>query len=118
MHLIELPIKLNASLHKMIPRTISYLYGKRGVKYFRTYTLGNLHVYYVDAFNRIDIIMLADKRQIKNEEIDFTIEQLLPGVAKETLEINDEAKAAVEAIAKKKLQYADIVIIEQNLATA
>lgn len=115
MHLIELPIKLNASLHKMIPRTISYLYGKSGIKYFRTYTLGNLHVYYVDAFNRINIIMMADHRQIKSEEIDFAIKELLPGVAKDTLDINDEAKAAVEAIAKKKLQYADIVVVEQTL---
>lgn len=115
MHLIELPIKLNASLHKMIPRTISYLYGKRGIKYFRTYTLGNLHVYYVDAFNRVDIIIMADHRQVKEEEINFAIETLMPGVDKASLEINDEAKLAMEAIAKKKLQYADIVIIEQNL---
>ncbi|MFD1671761.1 DUF1827 family protein [Agrilactobacillus yilanensis] len=115
MHLIELPIKLNASLHKMIPRTISYLYGKSGIKYFRTYTLGNLHVYYVDAFNRIDIIIMADSRQVKSEEIDFAIENLMPGVDKASLEINEEAKAAVEAVAKKKLQYADIVIIEQKV---
>lgn len=115
MHLIETPIKLNASLHKMIPRTISYLYGKAAVKYFRTYTLDNLHVYYVDAFSRINIIMMGDHRQVRQNEIDFVIEQLLPGVDKSELTINDEAKADMEVIAKKKLQYADIVVIEQTL---
>ncbi|MCH4171869.1 MAG: DUF1827 family protein [Lactobacillus sp.] len=115
MHLIETPIKLNASLHKMIPRTISYLYGKQAIKYFRTYTLGPLHVFFVDAFSRIDVIILSDNRQVKDKEIDFVLEKLMPGVAKDTLKINDEAKADVEKFAKRKLQYKDIVVIEQTV---
>ncbi|MCD2256753.1 DUF1827 family protein [Agrilactobacillus fermenti] len=114
MHLIETPVRLNASLHKMIPRTINYLYGKTAIKFFKTYTLDAVHIYYIDAFSEVDVIMMADKRKIKSEEIDFTIDKLFPEVSRTELTVDPAAKAKVEARAKRKLQYHDVVIIQQK----
>lgn len=40
MKLVQNPIRLNASLHKMLPNTMRYLYSRKPVKYFELYTLG------------------------------------------------------------------------------
>ncbi|WP_390405029.1 DUF1827 family protein [Lacticaseibacillus jixiensis] len=118
MKLIENPIRLNASLHKMLPYTMRYLYGKHSgnVKAFRLYTLGSVHVHYVEGFTKTDVILTHDHRQIKQEEIDFIVDKLFDAKVQDQLKIDDEAKSRVEAGAKRKLPFKDIVIIE--LATA
>lgn len=118
MKLIENPIRLSASLHKMLPYTMRYLYGKHSgtVKTFRLYTLGAVHVHYVEGFTKTDVILTADKRQIKKDEIDFIVSKLFAEEVRDQLKIDEEAKQRVEADAKRKLPFADIVIIE--LATA
>ncbi|WP_461214362.1 DUF1827 family protein [Lacticaseibacillus sp. GG6-2] len=114
MKLIENPIRLNASLHKMLPYTMRFLYGKHNgmVKMFRLYTLGSVHVHYVEGFTKTDVVLTHDHRQIKQEEIDFVIDKLFTEDQKAKLKVDDEAKKRVEASAKRKLPYKDVVIIE------
>lgn len=114
MKLIENPIRLNASLHKMLPYTMRYLFGQHNgtVKTFRLYTLGSVHVHYVEGFNKTDVILTQETRQIKQAEIDFIVDKLFTPEQKAQLKIDDEAKATVEASAKRKLPFKDIVIIE------
>ena len=113
MKLIENPIRLNASLHKMLPNTMRFLFGgHNAVKMFRLYTLGSVHVYYVEGFTKTDVVMTHDHRQVKQGEIDFVIEKLFTPEQREHLVIDDEAKARIEAAAKRKMPYHDAVIIE------
>ncbi|MFD1485762.1 DUF1827 family protein [Lacticaseibacillus baoqingensis] len=114
MKLIENPIRLNASLHKMLPYTMRYLYGKHNgtVKMFRLYTLGSVHVHYVEGFTKTDVILTHEHRQIKQEEIDFVIGKLFPEAAKDQLRVDPEAKPEIEAAVRRKLPFKDMVIIE------
>lgn len=116
MKLIENPIRLSASLHKMLPYTVRYLYGKTPIKLFRLYTLGSVHVHYIDAFNRIDVVMTHDKRTIKQAEIDHVVSRLFPGLDASQLMINHAAKNQMESQVHHKIKMKDIVIIEQSLA--
>jgi len=79
MKLIETPIKVNTSLRKMIPNTIAYLYGNKAIRYFRKYSLGNTSVHYVDDFEHLDVILTNSNRRIREDEIKFVCERLLPG---------------------------------------
>ena len=116
MKLIENPIRLNASLHKIIPNTVRHLYGSRAIKFFTTYTLGAVHVYYIDAFSQIDIVMTNDSRRITDDQINFVIEKLMPDVARTDIEINQAAKAEIESETHKKLKrFKDLVIIEHKI---
>lgn len=92
MKLVQNPIRLNASLHKCyrIPCVISIVANH---KYFELYTLGSVHVYYVEGFDQIDIVLTHDKRTIKRYEIDFVLEKLLPDTPKDELKIDHAAKA-------------------------
>ncbi|MFD1319222.1 DUF1827 family protein [Loigolactobacillus zhaoyuanensis] len=111
MKLIEVPIKVNTSLRKMIPNTISYLYGNTAIRYFRKYTLGNTSVYFVDNFEHLDVILTNSNRNIREDEIKFVSERLLPG-----LPISDTtrfSKSEIEAARHHKIRsMKDIVIIE------
>ncbi|ANK60472.1 DUF1827 family protein [Loigolactobacillus backii] len=111
MKLIEVPIKVNVSLRKMIPNTISYLYGNTAIRYFRKYTLGNTSVYYVDSFRRIDVILTNTTRNIRTDEIDFVVNQLLN---EQTLgEVTRLSKEKIEAARHHKIRkMKDIVIAE------
>ena len=91
MKLVQNPIRLNASLHKMLPNTMRYLYSRKPVKYFELYTLGSVHVYYVEGFDQIDIVLTHDKRTIKDTEIDFVLEKLLPDTPKARLNMKSIA---------------------------
>lgn len=114
MKLIENPIRLNASLHKMLPYTMRYLYGKHNgtVKMFRLYTLGSVHVHYVEGFTKTDVVLTHDHRQITPDEIKFVVEKLFTEEQRPNLVIDEEAKLRVEASAKRKLPFKDVVIIE------
>ncbi|KRM71525.1 hypothetical protein FC34_GL001640 [Lacticaseibacillus brantae DSM 23927] len=114
--LIENPIRLNASLHKMIPYTVRHLYGKQPIKLYRNYTLGATHVYYIDAFNRIDVVMTNTHRNIKQDQVDFVVERLFPDVAVDELTIDQLAKAEIESEVHHKLKVKDLVIISQSKA--
>lgn len=115
MKLIENPIRLNFSLHKSLPYTMRYLYGKSNVKTFRLYTLGSVHVYSIDAFDRVDIVMTHDHRNIKQTEIDFVLKTLLPDDDPATLKISHTAKDRIESDVHKKIRVKDLVIIEKPL---
>ncbi|MFD1441332.1 MULTISPECIES: DUF1827 family protein [Lacticaseibacillus] len=115
MKLIENPIRLNFSLHKSLPYTMRYLYGKSNVKTFRLYTLGSVHVYSIEGFDRLDIVMTHDHRNIKQDEIDFVREALLPSDDPSTLKISHTAKNQIEGDVHKKIRVKDLVIIEKPL---
>ena len=115
MKLIENPIRLNFSLHKSLPYTMRYLYGQSNVKTFRLYTLGSVHVYSIDAFDRFDIVMTHDHRNIKQEEIDFVLEKLLPNDDPASLKISHTAKDEIEGDLHKKIRVKDLVIIEKPI---
>lgn len=114
MRLIENPIRVNASLRKMIPNTIDYLYGHQAIKYYRKFTLGNTNVFFIDAFNRIDIVMTNTHRRISDEQIQFVIEKLLDKNLSNP-KIDHLAKSEIETEVHHKLKINDIVIIEQLL---
>ncbi|WP_125705295.1 DUF1827 family protein [Lacticaseibacillus daqingensis] len=114
MKLIENPIRLNASLHKMLPYTMRYLYGQSTVKAFRLYTLGSVHVYFIEGFEKDELVMTHDTRNIKDDEIDFVVAKLFDGVAKDDLTINHAAKNQIEADLHRKVRVKDLVIIEKR----
>ena len=94
MKLIQNPIRLNASLHKMLPNTMRYLYNRKPVKFFELYTLGSVHVYYVEGFDQVDVVLTHDKRTIKDDlEIDFVLEKLFLIRLKLTLKLTTLLKA-------------------------
>ena len=107
MKLIQNPIRLNASLHKMLPNTMRYLYNRKPV------TLGSVHVYYVEGFDQVDVVLTHDKRTIKDAEIDFVLEKLLPDTPKADLKIDHAAKSEIEHEVHSKLKVHDVVIIEK-----
>lgn len=115
MKLIENPIRLNFSLHKSLPYTMRYLYGKSNVKTFRLYTLGSVHVYAIEGFDRLDIVMTHDHRNIKQAEIDFVLSSLLPDDQPTDLKISHTAKDEIEGDLHKKIRVKDLVIIEKPL---
>ncbi|KRN27437.1 hypothetical protein IV38_GL002089 [Lactobacillus selangorensis] len=118
MKLVANPIRVSASLHKMIPKTIDYLYGKHAIKYFQMYTVGSTHVYYVDAFTRIDIIMTNEKRRISQEQIDFVVDKLLHEKSDAAaLNVDHVAKSEIETHIHRHLKVNDIVIIEKPVTT-
>ncbi|KLI75927.1 MULTISPECIES: DUF1827 family protein [Lacticaseibacillus] len=116
MKLVQNPIRLNASLHKMLPHTMRFLYSRKPVKYFELYTLGSVHVYYVEGFDQIDIVLTHDKRTIKDAEIDFVLEKLLPDTPKTELKIDHAAKSEIEHEVHRKLKVHDVVIVEKASA--
>ncbi|WP_225046706.1 DUF1827 family protein [Lacticaseibacillus kribbianus] len=116
MKLIENPIRLNASLHKMLPYTMRYLYGKITVKAFRLYTLGAVHVYFIEGFGKNDVVMTHDTRTIKQDEIDFVVAKLFPNVAPAELTLNHAAKNQIESDLHRKIRVKDLVIIEHAVA--
>ncbi|MCX2454448.1 DUF1827 family protein [Lacticaseibacillus nasuensis] len=119
MKLIENPIRLNASLHKMLPYTIRHLYGNApSVKSFRLFTLGSVHVYQIEGFDKLDIILTHDHRTIKQAELDFVLGKLLPGVDPKTLTINHAAKDEIEGEVHRKIRVKDLVIVEQPTPTS
>ena len=118
MKLIENPIRLNFSLHKSLPYTMRYLYGKSNVKTFRLYTLGSVHVYSIEAFDKLDIVMTHEHRNIKQTEVDFVLSKLLPNDEPQTLKISHSAKAEIEGDLHKKIRVKDLVIIEKPLSSA
>ncbi|WP_262314919.1 DUF1827 family protein [Lacticaseibacillus parakribbianus] len=116
MKLIANPIRLNLSLHKMLPYTMRYLYGKSTVKAFRLYTLGSVHVHYIEGFAKDDVVMTHEKRNIKQEEIDFVVAKLFPNVDAAELTINHAAKNQIESDLHHKIRVKDLVIIEHPVA--
>lgn len=113
MKLIEVPIKVNVSLRKMIPNTIAYLYGNTAIRYFRKYTLGNTDVYYVDNFNRIDLILTNTTRRIREDEVAFVTDKLLPHSADE--DPIRLSKERIESARHHKIRkMKDIIIIESK----
>lgn len=111
MRLVENPIRVSTSLHKMIPNVINHLYGHQAIKYYRKFTLGSVNVFFIDAFSRIDVVMTNVHRRITDEQIQFVITKLLDEQA--TPKIDHLAKAEIEAEIHHKLKINDIVIIEQ-----
>lgn len=118
MKLVENPIRFNASLHKMLPYTMRYLYGKTTVKLFRLYTLGSVHVYYIEGFTQTDVVLTHEHRIIKQEEIDFVLSKLLPDDDPTQLTINHAAKDEIEGEVHHKIRMKDLVIIEKPVADA
>ncbi|WP_179395950.1 DUF1827 family protein [Lacticaseibacillus absianus] len=114
MKLIENPIRLNASLHKMLPYTMRYLYGQSTVKAFRLYTLGSVHVYFIEGFEKDELVMTHDTRNIKDDEIDFVIEKLFTAADKPALKVNHAAKNQIEADLHRKVRVKDLVIVEKQ----
>ncbi|KRK40148.1 DUF1827 family protein [Loigolactobacillus bifermentans] len=113
MKLIEVPIKVNVSLRKMIPNTIAYLYGHTAIRYFRKYTLGNTDVYYVDNFNRIDLILTNTTRRIREDEVAFVTDKLLPHTPDE--DPIRLSKERIESARHHKIRkMKDIIIIESK----
>lgn len=111
MKLIEVPVKVNASLRKMIPNTIAYLYGDSAIRYFRKYSLGNTSVHYVDNFDHLDVILTNSNRRIREDEIKFVCERLLPG--QPICETTRFSKDEIESARHHKIRsMKDIVIIE------
>ncbi len=72
-----------------------------------------MHVYYVEGFDQIDIVLTHDKRTIKDAEIDFVLEKLLPDTPKTELKIDHAAKSEIEHEVHRKLKVHDVVIIEK-----
>ncbi|WP_204123230.1 DUF1827 family protein [Lacticaseibacillus mingshuiensis] len=116
MKLVENPIRLNASLHKMLPYTVRYLYGKSAVKTFRLYTLGSVHVHYIEGFKSIDVVMTHEKRNIRQDEIDFVIGKLFADTETAQLTVNHAAKDEIEGQVHHKIGVHDLVIISLPVA--
>lgn len=116
MKLIEVPIKVNVSLRKMIPNTITFLYGNQPIRYFRKYTLGKTSVYYVDDFENVDLILTNSTRKIRDDEIDFACQQLIsqqPVTATKRF-----TKAEIEAARHHKIRtMKDIVVVQTPIST-
>lgn len=115
MKLVENPVKVSVSLRKMIPRTVTYLYGKKTIKYFRTYTLGSTNVYYIDAFSHIDVILENTHRKIGEDQVDFVIDQLLK-TPKDDLKIDHLLKDEIEQANHRHLKMKDIVLIQKQVS--
>lgn len=115
MKLIENPIRMNASLHKMLPYTMRYLYGKINIKYFRLFTLGSVHVYYIEGFKKTEIVMTHDTRKIKQDEIDFVVAKLFPDGEASAVQVDHSAKDEIEGELKHKIfRVKDVVFIEKK----
>ena len=99
----------------MIPYTVRHLYGKQPIRLYRNYTLGATHVYYIDAFSRIDVVMTNTHRMIKEDQIEHVIPRLFPDVDREALTINHLAKNEIEGEVHHKLKIKDLVIISQSI---
>lgn len=116
MKLIEVPIKVNVSLRKMIPNTITFLYGQQPIRYFRKYTLGNTSVYYVDDFDNVDLILTNRNRKIRDDEIDFACQQLFSEQPVATTK--RFTKAEIEAARHHKIRtMKDIVVVQTPQST-
>ncbi|MFV0560411.1 MAG: DUF1827 family protein [Enterococcus sp.] len=77
MKLVESPIKHNLNLGTYFPNITKYLFDHVCIKQYTVYTIDRVQVIYVDAYEKVYLVMFNKNKKIKHSEIDFAIHNLL-----------------------------------------
>lgn len=77
MKLVETPIQKNLDLEYFYPNITKYVFGSEAIKFFKLYALDRTQIVYADAYDKIYIIMINEKKKITKQETDYVIKRLL-----------------------------------------
>lgn len=77
MKLIETPINHNLNLETFYPNITKYLFNHLAMKHYKLYALDRTQIIYVDAFDKIIMVLINDKKKISREEVDIAIHRLM-----------------------------------------
>lgn len=115
MKLIETPINSNIDLETLYPNITQFVLGKKAIKFYKRYSLDRTQIFYLDVYDKIDILMIGTKKKVSKQEIDCVIKRLLHST-REEVEVFIDVKKQME---NKHLIFndpvKDIVVIQKQL---
>lgn len=94
MHLVD----VTNSYRRMVENQLA----ATSAQQIRVYSLGNTTAIYSKSRRHNDIVLSNKERKVRDQEIDFVIDQLMPEVDREKLRIKQTEKRRVIDITERK----------------
>lgn len=111
MKLIESPVNKNLNLETFYPNITKFLFDHTAIKFYKMYVLDRVQIVYVDAYEKIYLVMVDSRKKIKRSEVDFAIHRLLK-TDREHVKVDVSVKARMEDAGIKFSQpRKDIILV-------
>lgn len=118
MKLIESPVNKNLNMETFYPNITKFLFDHTAIRFYKMYALDRVQIVYVDAYEKICLVMIDSRKKIKRSEVDFAIHRLLK-MDRDHVKVDVGVKARMEAAGIKFTQQRkDIILVTMDAPKA